>query len=135
MDNPEKPLFAANASRSNAWSPIATATRGDDDDPVEMMPKGMFASEKCEPRGMLNQDLREVIVMLINMLACFSPPAINVYKNRRLVLGRDCDSWQIANVQYLVGPTCFKIMLYQSTDPEPCFRRFAKVVIPTKSER
>jgi hypothetical protein len=55
-------LFAAKASRSRAWSPIATATRGDDEDAVEMMPNGMLASEKCEPRGMLNQDRSEAMV-------------------------------------------------------------------------
>jgi len=46
VDSPEKPLFAAKASRSSAWSPIATATRGVVDDAVEMTPKGMLASEK-----------------------------------------------------------------------------------------
>lgn len=51
----EKPLFAANAARSRAWSPIATATRGDKDD-FEMIPNGILANEKWEPLGMLNQD-------------------------------------------------------------------------------
>ena len=56
-------MFAANASRSRAWSPIAIATRGDDEDAVEIMPNGMLASEKCEPRGMLNHDRSEVMVI------------------------------------------------------------------------
>ena len=70
VDRPEKPLFAANASRSRAWSPIATATRSEVDDAVEMMPNGMFASEKCDPRGMLNQDLRGD--MSKDLMRCFA---------------------------------------------------------------
>ena len=62
VDNPEKPLLAAKTSRSNAWSPMATATRGDVDAAVEMMPKGIFASEKWDPRGMLNHDRREAML-------------------------------------------------------------------------
>jgi hypothetical protein len=62
VDRAEKPLFAANASRSSAWSPIATATRGEVEDVVEMMPKGIFASEKCDPFGILNQERSEAIV-------------------------------------------------------------------------
>lgn len=64
VDRAEKPLFAANASRSSAYSPTATATRGDDEEAVEIIPKGMFASEKCDPRGILNQDRKEAIVLI-----------------------------------------------------------------------
>lgn len=62
MDRAEKPLFAAKTSRSKAWSPIATATRGVLEEVVEMMPNGMFAREKCDPRGMLSQEHRVDIV-------------------------------------------------------------------------
>ena len=62
VDRPEKPLFAAKASRSRACSPMATATRGVLDEVVEMMPNGMLANEKCEPRGMLNQDFKGAMV-------------------------------------------------------------------------
>lgn len=61
VERPEKPLLAAKASRSRACSPMATATRGFVDDAVEMIPKGMLAREKCEPRGMLNQDRSEAM--------------------------------------------------------------------------
>lgn len=64
VERAEKPLFAANASRSSAYSPMATATRGEVEDAVEMMPKGMFASEKCDPLGMVNQDRNEAIVVI-----------------------------------------------------------------------
>jgi hypothetical protein len=64
VERAEKPLFAANASRSSAYSPMATATRGDVEDAVEMMPKGMFAREKCDPLGMVNQDRNEAIVVI-----------------------------------------------------------------------
>lgn len=53
--------MAAKASRSNAWSPMATATRGFVDEAVEMIPKGMLAREKWEPRGMLNQERSEAM--------------------------------------------------------------------------
>jgi hypothetical protein len=33
-----------------------------------MMPKGMFAREKCDPRGMLNQDRSEVMVCVFCQL-------------------------------------------------------------------
>lgn len=42
----EKPLPAAKASRSRAWSPMATATLGFVDEAVEMTPNGMLAREK-----------------------------------------------------------------------------------------
>jgi len=63
VDRPEKPLFAAKASRSRACSPIATATRGVLDEVVEMTPNGMLANEKCEPRGMLNQDFKGAMIV------------------------------------------------------------------------
>lgn len=71
MDSSEKPLFAAKASRSRAWSPIATATRGEVDAAVEMMPNGMFAREKCDPRGMLNQDVRGGILGGRDVRVCY----------------------------------------------------------------
>ena len=42
---------------------MATATRGDAEEAVEMIPKGMFASEKCDPLGMLNQDRIEAMML------------------------------------------------------------------------
>jgi hypothetical protein len=57
VDRAEKPLFAAKTWRSRACSPIATATRGVLEEGVDMIPNGMFAMLKCDPRGMLNQDL------------------------------------------------------------------------------
>jgi hypothetical protein len=43
---------------------MAIATRGDGDDAVEMIPNGMFASEKCDPRGILNQDRRGAMAVV-----------------------------------------------------------------------
>jgi hypothetical protein len=65
VERAEKPLFAAKTSRSKAWSPIATATRGELEDGVDMMPKGMFASEKWDPRGMVNQERRGAMPMKV----------------------------------------------------------------------
>jgi hypothetical protein len=50
---------------------MATATRGDEEEGVEIIPKGMFASEKCDPRGMLNQDRSEVIVSAVMIPSSF----------------------------------------------------------------
>lgn len=47
---------------------MATATRGEGEEAVEMMPNGMLASEKCEPRGMLNHDRRDVISVTIGVV-------------------------------------------------------------------
>lgn len=41
---------------------MATATLGEVDVEVEMMPNGIFAKEKWEPRGMLNHERSEAMV-------------------------------------------------------------------------
>ena len=59
----EKPLDAAKAVRSSAKVPIATAGRGIVLESVLMMPKGMFAREKCESGGMESHDLPAILTI------------------------------------------------------------------------
>ena len=50
---------------------MATATRGDVEDAVEMMPKGIFASEKCEPLGILNHDRNVAMMWSVGICGLF----------------------------------------------------------------
>ena len=60
----EKPSCDANASRSRAYSPIATAVRGVGEDVVLMIPKGRLAREKWHVLGIKIQDFAVMIASL-----------------------------------------------------------------------
>jgi hypothetical protein len=63
---------------------MATATRGLVDVAVEIIPKGMFAREKCDPRGILNHDRREVILSAILLSFAARPGEPGIAELRRL---------------------------------------------------
>lgn len=85
-------MLAAKASRSNACSPIAIATRGASDEVVEMMPKGMLEREKCEPRGMLNHDRSGAMTMGEPMLKL---------ADERFQVGSQCQLTQLHDISAL----------------------------------
>lgn len=58
----EKPLSNENAAKSRAYSPMATAGRGDGDEAVLMIPNGMLASEKWDVRGIGSQDVAGILI-------------------------------------------------------------------------
>jgi hypothetical protein len=72
---------------------MATATRGVVDDAVEMTPKGMFASEKCDPRGMLNHERRDVMLndvpVVLLLVLCSGPAIAGLDENRGVQSSRE----------------------------------------------
>ena len=61
-ESSEKPSFDENAAKSRACSSMAIAGWSASDENVEMIPDGMLAREKPDPRGMRIQDF---IVMTV----------------------------------------------------------------------
>lgn len=57
-----KPPFFVNVDKSSAYSPMAIAGTGTFDLGVVIMPKGMFAREKCDFAGIGSQDAMSLIL-------------------------------------------------------------------------